>query len=183
MGVGVWHLYKRVKIFPAGGAIILAISVLGYAAFVATHARASLDHRTEVLTAGFPANLLGPSNHFLSNYISGLLFAGALLGLKGVADTLSPMLVACGSIIRGLARCTFSMYLFHYPLAYFFRAIAAVVCGQKDLNMRSWPMTVVVLGGTGLSIYLLALVTEQRKNEVRKWLEAIFRPAQPTELA
>jgi cell division protein FtsW (lipid II flippase) len=57
------------------------------------------------------------------------------------------------------------------------------VFGQKDLNMRSWPMTVVVLVGTGLSVYLLALVTEQRKNEVRKWLGAIFRPAQPTELA
>jgi peptidoglycan/LPS O-acetylase OafA/YrhL len=183
MGVGVWHLYKRVRISPASGAIILVVSVLGYAAFVGTHFRASLDHRTELLTAGLPANLLGISNHFLSNYISGLFFSGAILGLKGVADTLSPMLVACGSTIRALARCTFSMYLYHYPLAYFFRAIAAVVCGQRDLNMRSWPMTMVVLVGTGLSIYLLALVTEQKKNEVRRWLGAIFRLVRPTELA
>jgi peptidoglycan/LPS O-acetylase OafA/YrhL len=183
LGVGVWHLYKRVKISPAGGAIILAVSVLGYAAFVATHFRASVDHRTEILTAGLPANLLGASNHFLSNYISGLFFAGALLGLKGVVDNLAPMLVAFGSTIRALARCTFSMYLYHYPLAYFFRAVAAVVCGQRDLNMRSWPMTMVVLVGTGLSIYLLALVTEQKKNAVRGWLGAIFGLVRPTELA
>jgi hypothetical protein len=75
------------------------------------------------------------------------------------------------------------MYLYHYPLAYFFRAVAAVVCGQRDLNMRSWPMTMVVLVGTALSIYLLALVTEQKKNEVRGWLGAIFGLARPTELA
>jgi peptidoglycan/LPS O-acetylase OafA/YrhL len=181
MGVGAWHLYKRIKLSPVSGAIILAVSVLGYAAFVATHIRASLDHRTELLTAGLPADLLGLSNHFLSNYISGLFFSGALIGLKGVTDTLSPILVACGSTIRTLAHCTFSMYLFHYPLAYFFRAVAAVVCGQRDLNMRSWPMTIIVLVGTGLSIYLLALVTEQKKNEVRRWLRAIFRLTRATE--
>jgi peptidoglycan/LPS O-acetylase OafA/YrhL len=183
MGVGVWHLYKRVKISPAIGLTIFTVSILGYTAFVITHFRASLDHRTEILTAGLPANLLGLSNHFLSNYVSGLFFSGALLGLKGVADILSPMLIACGSMIRTLARCTFSMYLYHYPLAYFFRAIAAVVCGQRDLDMRSWPMTLVVLAGTGLSVYLLALVTEQKKNHLRRWLGAIFRLVRPTELA
>jgi len=178
MGVGVWHLYKRVKISPRIGAMILAFSVVGYAAFLATHVSASLDHRIEVITAG----LLGISNHFLSNYISGLFFSGALLGLKGVADTLSPILTACGSTIRALARCTFSMYLYHYPLAYFFRAIAAVVFGRRDLDMRSWPMTLVVLAGTGLSIYLLALVTEQKKSEFRRWLGVIFRLERPTSL-
>jgi peptidoglycan/LPS O-acetylase OafA/YrhL len=183
MGVGVWHLYKRVNISPTGGTIILALSILGYAAFVGTHFRASLDHRTEILIAGLPADLLGISNHFLSNYISGLYFSGALLGLKGVTGTLSPILTASGSTIRALARCTFSMYLYHYPIAYFFRSIAAVVLGQRDLEMRSWPMTLVVLAGTGLSIYLLALVTEQKKNEFRRWLGAIFRLVRPTELA
>jgi peptidoglycan/LPS O-acetylase OafA/YrhL len=183
MGVGVWHLYKRIKISPVGGSIILAVSLLGYATFVTTHFRGALDHRTEILTAGVPASLLGLSNHFLSNYVSGLFFSGALLGLKGIADTLSPVLVACGTTIRALARCTFSMYLYHYPLAYFFRAIAAVVCGQRGLEMRSWPMTLVVLMGTGLSIYLLALITEQKKNEVRRWLAVIFRLVRPTELA
>jgi peptidoglycan/LPS O-acetylase OafA/YrhL len=183
MGVGVWHLYKRVKISPRIGAMILAFSVIGYAAFLATHVCASLDHRTEVLTAPLPAGLLGISNHFLSNYISGLFFSGALIGLKGVADALPPILTACGSTIRALARCTFSMYLYHYPLAYFFRAIAAVVFGKRDLDMRSWPMTLVVLAGTGLSIYLLALVTEQKKSEFRRWLGVIFRLERRTELA
>ncbi|MBV8212784.1 MAG: acyltransferase [Verrucomicrobia bacterium] len=183
MGVGVWHLYKRTKISPASGTIILAVSFLGYAAFMISQFRGALDHRTEILAAGVPANLVGLSNHFLSNYVSGLFFSGALLGLKGIAATLSPALVACGTTIRTLARCTFSMYLYHYPLAYFFRAIAAVVCGQRGLDMRSWPMTLVVLVGTGLSIYLLALITEQKKNEFRGWLAVIFRLVRPTELA
>ena len=66
-----------------------------------------------------------------------------------------------------MAHCTFSMYLYHYPLVYFFRAVGAVVCGQRDLNARSWPLTAVVVIGTGVSIYLLARVTEQKKNEFR----------------
>jgi len=183
MGVGVWHLYKRTKISPLSGTIILAVSFLGYAAFVTTQFRGALDYRTEILTAGVPAKLLGLSNHFLSNYVSGLFFCGALIGLKGIAATLSPALIACGTTIRALARCTFSMYLYHYPLAYFFRAIGAVVCGQRGLDMRSWPLTLVVLVGTGLSIYLLALITEQKKNEFRGWLAVIFRLARPTEIA
>jgi hypothetical protein len=51
------------------------------------------------------------------------------------------------------------------------------------LDRRSWPMTLVVRVGTGLSIYLLALVTEQKKNEFRGWLAVIFRRERPAELA
>jgi peptidoglycan/LPS O-acetylase OafA/YrhL len=178
MGVGMWYIYKRIKISAWRGGAIFALSILGYAAFIGTSIHSALDHRTELLTAGLPPGLLGLSNHFLSSYVSGLFFCGVLLGLQGLAGVFSPMLAAFGPGIRAAALCTFSMYLYHYPLVYFFRAIGAVVCGQRDLNARSWPLTAVVVIGTGLSIYVLARLTEQKKNEFRALLALILKPAQ-----
>jgi hypothetical protein len=61
---------------------------------------------------------------------------------------------------------------------YFFRAVGAVVTHQRDLNARSLPLTTVVVAGTGLSIYLLARLTEQKKNEFRTLLEMMIKPVQ-----
>jgi len=175
MGVGTWYIYKRVVISPFGGAALCAVSTLCYVVFMASGARSALDYRTEILTSGLPPGMIGMSGHFLSNYASGLLFSGVLIGLKGLEGALSPVLFAFGPSIRAMARCTFSMYLYHYPLVYFFRAIAAGVGGQRELNVRNWPITAVVVIGTSLSIYLLARVTEQRKNEFRRLLVMVFK--------
>jgi peptidoglycan/LPS O-acetylase OafA/YrhL len=178
MGVGLWHIYKRANISVAGGVALCAFCAIGYAAFIATKAHSSLDHITEVLTAGAPCGLIGISNHFLSNYVSGLFFSGALIGLKGLSGVWSPILFASASWIRTLAHCTFSMYLYHYPLVYFFRAVGAVVTNQRDLNARTLPLTAIVVAGTGLSIYLLARLTEQKKNEFRVLFDFLFKGVQ-----
>jgi hypothetical protein len=41
----------------------------------------------------------------------------------------------------------------------------------------------MVVMGTSLSIYLLARVTEQRKNEFRKLLVMMFKTRRPPEIA
>jgi hypothetical protein len=68
--------------------------------------------------------------------------------------------------------------LYHYPLVYFFRAVGALVTHQRDLNARTLPLTAIVVVGTGLSIYLLARLTEQKKNEFRALLELLFKGVQ-----
>jgi peptidoglycan/LPS O-acetylase OafA/YrhL len=178
MGVGVWHIYKRAVVSPLAGVALCAVSIFSYILFMASGARSALDHTTDILTTGLPPGMISMSGHFLSNYVSGLL-----IGLKGLEGVLTPLLTAFGSSIRAVARCTFSMYLYHYPLVYFFRAIGAVVSGHRELNVRNWPLTAVVVIGTSLSIYLLALVTEQRKNEFRRLLEMMFRIRRPSEIA
>jgi peptidoglycan/LPS O-acetylase OafA/YrhL len=183
MGVGVWHIYKRAVIPPFAGVAFCAVSIFYYVLFMAGGAHSALDHTTEILTAGLPSGMIWGSGHFLSNYVSGLLFSVLLIGLKGLEGVLFPLLTAFGSSIRAMAHCTFSMYLYHYPLVYFFRAVGAVVTGHRELNVRNWVLTAVVLIGTSLSIYLLALVTEQRKNEFRKLLVLMFRTRQRSELA
>jgi hypothetical protein len=59
----------------------------------------------------------------------------------------------------------------------------AVVGGQRELNVRNWTTTAIVVIGTSLSIYLLARVTEQRKNEFRKLLVMMFKTRRPPEIA
>ncbi len=183
MGVGMWHIYKRAVVSPLGGAVLCVVSTLCYVVFMASGARSALDHRTEILTTGLPPGMIGMSSHFLSNYVSGVLFSGLLIGLKGLEGALSPVLSTFSSPIRALAHCTFSMYLYHYPLVYFFRAIAAVVGGQRELNVRNWPITAVVVVGTSLSIYLLARVTEQRKNEFRRLLVMLSKMSRRPKIA
>ncbi len=144
-------------------------------------ARHVLDRWTDHLTAGLPETLLGLSNHFLSSYVSGLLFAAFLFGLKGLETKFESLLSVAAPWIRAAAACTFSMYLFHYPLLFFFRALAAVLLGQQDLAIRSWPVTAIVLIGAGAAVYLLARLTEQKKTEVRDMISAalliFFRPS------
>jgi peptidoglycan/LPS O-acetylase OafA/YrhL len=171
-GVLAWRIYKRATITPISGATLVAASAFAYCVFLASDGRGILDRWTETATAGLPADLLGLSNHFLSNYVSGALFAATLIGLRGLEGTLAPALSAFAPWIRAAAACTFSMYLFHYPLLYFFRAIASRFQGGQDLASRSWPVTGIVFVGTGAAIYLLARITEQRKAEVRAMIAA-----------
>lgn len=167
MGVGAWRLYKGVTVTPVAGAALCVASLLAYVAFIGDDARDVLDRWTDIWTASLPAGLLGFSDHFLSNYASGALFTGGLIGLKGLEPALEPLLTRSARVIRAAAACTFSMYLFHYPLLYAFRAVAAFVLGRQDLAERSWATTAIVVLGTGGAIYLLARVTEQRKSELR----------------
>jgi peptidoglycan/LPS O-acetylase OafA/YrhL len=183
MGVWAWRIYRQAAIAPFVGSALCVVSVLAYIVFMASGARALLDHWTDALTTGLPANLLGLSNHFLSNYVSGLLFAGTIIGFKGLEGTFAPALSAAAPWIRAAAGCTFSMYLFHYPLLYFFRAVASVLQGGQDLAVRSWLVTGIVLIGTGAAIYLLARITEQRKAEVRAMMTAMVMAFRPSKIA
>jgi len=168
MGAGAWRVYKQVTITPVAGCAIFGISLLAYVAFIAGGAGSALDHGTQYLTAGLPQGFLGPSANFLPNYVSGLLFTGMLIGLKAFETMpVQGTILAFEKPIRAAAHCTFSMYLYHYPLIYFFRAAASIVDGRQDMNVRSWMNTAIVVGGTVLSIYFLARLTEQRKDYVR----------------
>lgn len=180
LGVAAWHLYKKVTLAPLEGAVLSAIATLIYVAFVASDARNALDRGTERLLLSLPASVYGMSIHFLSATVSGVLFAGIILGFKGLEGLFAPVLLRLAPWIRLLASCTFSMYLYHYPLIYFFRACASAVFGYEDIYVRSWFITAVVLTGTASSICALATFTERKKAAVRRMITmalVVFRIA------
>lgn len=70
------------------------------------------------------------------------------------------------SFIRGAARRTFSLYLYHVPLLFFFGAIT--------YNMSSREGRIAIVnGGTLISVVLLAQFTELKKEKLSYWLRRV----------
>ena len=68
--------------------------------------------------------------------------------------------------IRYLAGATFSIYLFHQPLLWFYSAVFSAV--EEGI-----PRYLIVVPVTLLSIFALSTFTEQKKNLWKAWLEQL----------
>jgi peptidoglycan/LPS O-acetylase OafA/YrhL len=169
-GVAAWQLYRRVSMSPATGWTLLSLATLLYIAYLASGAKSALDGATERLLPQFSPSLYGMSAHFLSAYVSGVLFAIFILSFKGLESSFALVLSTFAPAIRALALCTFSMYLYHYPMIYFYRAVTLAITGREEILSKSWLATVFVLGGTVISVFILAIFTEHKKNVLRSWI-------------
>jgi peptidoglycan/LPS O-acetylase OafA/YrhL len=93
----------------------------------------------------------------LHDFITGLLFAVSLVCFSAAAPLLSQLVLPLGGAVRWAAGATFSIYLFHLPVAQFLTTLVP------------WPPAhpltrICMLGGTLLAAFLLAEVTERRKD-------------------
>jgi peptidoglycan/LPS O-acetylase OafA/YrhL len=91
------------------------------------------------------------------DYIIGALFAAHLVGASAASGVLSRVIMPLSRPVRWLAGATFSIYLFHLPVAQFLTTVVA------------WPpnhvMTrAVVVVGTLVIVFAAAQVTERRKD-------------------
>ncbi len=105
------------------------------------------------------------SKAFLGSYVIGILVALHLVGIAAVSHRLRPLLPE--RPIRYLASFTFALYLFHYPLLFFF---AAVVDSSGMTTERSFLVPIATL----LTVWALGYVTERRKATVKRWVTASF---------
>jgi len=104
------------------------------------------------------------SRTFLSNYILGLIialniFSFKYLDFKKVIDLEKP--------IKKCASITFSLYLYHFPLLYFFGAVL------QHTPHNIFTLTQMILL-TLLSIYFLAKYTELKKHVFKKYILKIW---------
>jgi peptidoglycan/LPS O-acetylase OafA/YrhL len=161
-GVLAWVMCKRLRPTPRQGFRLMAAALLAYAAFAATGAKSALD-AAFAAAYGADAAALSYSAECAGDVVTGLLFAIFVLGFTGVEGVASGLLERHAWLIRQLAAMTFSMYLFHYPLIYFFAALT-------KSTAPGGAAPIIVLGGSGLSIFFLARFTEARKRDVRQAL-------------
>lgn len=107
------------------------------------------------------------SRQFISDYYLGVVlslhFAGMRVLLARVDEIPKQLEVA----VRYLAGATFSIYLFHQPLLWFYSAVFSWV--EEGLSRY-----LVVVPLTVLSIYVLSMFTEQKKNLWNGWLEQLL---------
>ena len=106
----------------------------------------------------------------LHSYVVGLLIAGTIVGLEAASGPTTARVAArLARPVRWLAGATFSLYLFHLPVAQALRALSP------------WPAAspsnrALVLGGTVAAVFLLAQVTERRREPWRRALSRLRAP-------
>ena len=103
----------------------------------------------------------------LADYAGGIFFAINLIAFNAFSDRAEPFLMHFAGIIRWLGSMTFALYLFHYPLMYFFSAYSV---GERS----SFAQTTWLMAGTFLVVATLGHLCEQSKGAYKKWFLSMW---------
>ena len=159
-GVAAYHYCKRTQLSPRTGMLLFFGSILGWVAY-------------EVVAWKVGRPLVETTSYFRrrevpQDWIVGALFVLNIVGFSVAAQPLGGMLLRFGAAIRWLAGASFTLYLCHLPVAQFL--LACVPWPASDARSR-----VLVFGGTLVAVFLLAEVTEKRKQDWRRAILALGR--------
>ena len=103
----------------------------------------------------------------IQDYIVGVLFVVHLIGFRTVSNRFAPFFASTAVPIRWVAGSTFSLYLFHLPIAQF-------LASRFSWAPTSLAMRTLIIGGTLAMVFILAEFTERRKEPWRKSLASII---------
>jgi peptidoglycan/LPS O-acetylase OafA/YrhL len=145
------------------GFLLLILPVLGYVFY-------HLALKKWLMENPFLPNAVG-SDNFMPRYIVGILFAMHLVGFVWTAECFSAVFKPLQTPIRWLAGATFTIYLFHVPVAQFLTTI--IPWAPSD-----WRTRVIVLGGTLTLMFVIAQFTERKKEVWNWWIAGIYRKIQ-----
>ncbi len=101
------------------------------------------------------------------DYLIGLGVAAHLLGVYAIAPSLSALLRPVARPVNWAAGATFTLYLFHFPVA---QCLAA--CSPWALG--GWPSFIFVIGGTLAVVLGAAELTERRKEPWRRLFASVI---------
>ncbi|HET9147975.1 MAG TPA: acyltransferase [Acetobacteraceae bacterium] len=106
----------------------------------------------------------------LDDYVIGTLFAIHLAGFHAISRLAAPVLTGPQAVIRWLAGATFTLYLFHLPVAQFLAA-------ETPWPAGSWANRALLYLGTFLIILAIAEFTERRKDIWRRGIGVLLHGA------
>lgn len=160
LGLGLYHLFRGIEPKPFTARVILLLSALLFAGF-------------EALLRYFdlcpdPSANIGAANTLI--YGGGVCFAVSLVGFRfsglGLGRIADPM--------RWLAGATFTLYLLHFPLAWFLNGVMlASPIGNWPASLR-FALLIAITFALALA---LAQVTERRKHAWRLGIERALAAA------
>jgi peptidoglycan/LPS O-acetylase OafA/YrhL len=153
LGVAAFHVCRAQHITPRIGAVLLGGTFVAWIA-------------SEVIANRYDLRHIGPSvwvhrDQLPHDYAIGLLFAAQLIGFVAVSHLVS--LERFAAPIRWLAGATFTIYLFHWPIA---QCLTTIVPWPP----AAWQTRVVMFPVLLLILFIIASVTERRKD----WWRALF---------
>ena len=165
LGVCVYYFTKTQSISDIAGAAFALGSLACYVAFHLFDLSRLIDGATAQWLGTAAIERLNFSKDFLSDYVIGILVALHLVGISAVSHRLGPFLPE--RPIRYLASFAFALYLFHYPLLFFFAAVAERT-GTAEYRSLLVPVCTLVV------VWALGEVTERRKSTVKRWVTSCY---------
>jgi peptidoglycan/LPS O-acetylase OafA/YrhL len=121
------------------------------------------SHLSAIATV--PAFLNRPS--LMEDYVVGALFIANVVGFQGISPAFEAIVSRVYRPVRWAAGATFTIYLLHLPVAQFLTT-------QVPWSPTSWRTRTVLFGGTLLVLFLLADVTERRKDPWKRAFRSLF---------
>ncbi|MCB1705720.1 MAG: acyltransferase [Halioglobus sp.] len=116
--------------------------------------------------------LMGPDLHlqlsfsrqFISDYYLGAILSLHFVGLRVLLARVEDLPQRLTATIRYLAGATFSIYLFHQPLLWFYNAVFFSV--EEGI-----PRYLFVVPCTLVTVFILSTFTEKKKHLWKRWVE------------
>jgi peptidoglycan/LPS O-acetylase OafA/YrhL len=166
LGVACYHICRHNSLGRLAGTILVFGSVAGWIAY-------------EILISRYGRVLdFGPivldRRELPQDCLIATLFGLHIIGFRAISSTFAPVLERIARQIRWAAGASFSIYLYHLPIAQFLTT-------QIPWPVYSASARITIYGGTLLIAFALAEVTERRKdlwNRAFTWLlMRLVRPA------
>ena len=107
------------------------------------------------------------SRQFISDYYLGAILALHFVGLRILLARVRELPKRLETTIRYLAGATFSIYLYHQPMLWFYSAVFSSV-------EEGVPRYLVVVPLTIVSAFVLSSFTEKKKNLWKGWIEYLL---------
>jgi peptidoglycan/LPS O-acetylase OafA/YrhL len=153
LGVGCYRYCSRASMSPRSGLLVWIGTIAAYVAYVLL-LQQHLPQQLQSLT--------------VDRYIVGACFAVNIAGFQSMSPLVTRWISGASRPIRWLAGATFTLYLFHLPVAQFLSVLA------PSPATSVWRQLFVV-GGTLIIIFVVAQHTERRKEQFRHWIETGYR--------
>lgn len=155
LGVGSYHVCARLKLKPVVSALSVVVPLLCWAAYECSMIGQARASRAQ------------PQDNLLWTYAVALLFAAHIIGFHGVATHIGGILLRFARPIRWVSGATFSIYLYHLPIIQFLTTVTPWEPG-------TWQNRILMVPGVLIAVFLLAEVTERRKE----WWRGLFNALQ-----
>ena len=116
------------------------------------------------------------SKFFLADYPLAAIIMMNFVGMQRIAPRFAAVLLPLAPAIRNAAAYTFSIYLLHQPLLYFFAAVFHHINGDP----RGYAFYLSGVVATLLSVIVISMFTEQKRHHLRRWIMNSFNALEKT---
>ena len=165
LGVALYHWRAGYRLPEVAGWLLWAGSIVGIVVFQVADIGAQLSAWSRGWLGDGLHHRLHFSKHFVGDYLLALLIGAHFLGTRCVAHRFASLLGSVAGAIRAAAGLTFSIYLYHLPVVF----VAAIVLDGVPPGAGRFAALVALV----LAIVLpLGMLTESRKDGLRRWLHA-----------